>query len=174
MKCYIYAVFVSNKIKPVFLLCLLAAAFTIQYSWMAEYAAFSISHRSAEHMKENGRAFSEKGFPLDEILWLKKDEISWKGEKYDLLRYRVAGDTLVAMAYHDAEEKDLENRISESRDEQKSERLLHSQRELPPFICTYRQAIVLFGMDTCRIIEPSCIPVSNRDLPGVFIPPCLS
>ena len=61
---------------------------------------------------------SAKRLSLDEIRWLKKDEISWKGEKYDLLRYRVAGDTLVAMAYHDAEEKDLENCISESRDEQ--------------------------------------------------------
>lgn len=153
---------------------LLASAVAIQNQWMADYAVFSITHRSAVHLDERGRVFSDMHFPLKEIRWLEDDEISWMGEKYDLLRFEVEGDTLLALAYHDAEEKDLENRISESRDEQKSERLLHSQRQLPPFICTYRQAIVLFGMDTCRIIEPSCIPVSNRDLPGVFIPPCLS
>ena len=141
---------------------------------MAQYAVFSITHRSAEHLEEKGRTFSEMSFPLNEIRWLKDDEISWKGEKYDLFRFSAEGDKLLALAYHDAEEKDLENRISEGQHVHRSEGLIHVQRQLPPFICTQRQTIILFGMDTFRMIEPSCIPVSNRDLPGVFIPPCLS
>jgi len=156
------------------LLGLLASAVAIQNQWMADYAVFSITHRSAVHLDERGRVFSDMHFPLKEIRWLEDDEISWMGEKYDLLRFEVEGDTLLALAYHDAEEKDLENRISEGQHGHRSEGLIHVQRELPPFICTHRQTIILFGLETCGKVHPSGVPKSNRDLPGVFIPPCLS
>ena len=76
--------------------------------------AFSITHRSAASDENGTGYFLICTFRSKEIRWLEDDEISWMGESMIcfVLRWLVIPS---GMAYHDAEEKDLENRISEVR-----------------------------------------------------------